>query len=205
MAEQRGPRRRADAERNATAILDAGLECLLLDPQASMTVIARAAGVSRVTLYSHFPTRESLLEAALDRSVTEAVHALDGAGAIGPADEALARLMRSSWQVLDRNFSAFAAVAAALPQDLIRDRHDRILRPVRDLILRGQQGGAIRKDLSADWLVTVVYQLMHAAAGEVRSERLTSAAAPDVLTATVLAALRAPTGSDDPLRERPTG
>ncbi|MCX5417646.1 TetR/AcrR family transcriptional regulator [Streptomyces sp. NBC_00059] len=191
MAVESSPRRRADAERNATAIIDAGVECLLVDPQASMAAVARAAGVSRVTLYSHFPTRESLLKAALERSVAEAVHAVDAeAGDVGPADEALARLMRSSWQVLDRNFSAFAAAAAALPPDVIRDRHDRILRPVRDLILRGQQEDAIRRDLSADWLVTVVYQLMHAAAGEVQAGRLTSAAAPDVLTATVLAALR---------------
>ncbi|MDJ0464094.1 TetR/AcrR family transcriptional regulator [Streptomyces sp. H27-C3] len=191
MTDESSPRRRADAERNATAILDAGLECLLVDPQASMAAIARAAGVSRVTLYSHFPTRESLLEAALERSVAEAVDALHAeAGDVGPADEALARLMRSSWQVLDRNFSAFAAAAATLPPDVIRDRHEYILRPVRDLILSGQQEGSIRKDLPADWLVTVVYQLMHAAAGEVQAGRMTTAAAPDTLTATTLAALR---------------
>jgi hypothetical protein len=32
-------------------------------------VVARAAGVGRVTLYAHFPSREQLLGAALDRAL----------------------------------------------------------------------------------------------------------------------------------------
>ncbi|MGW7440589.1 hypothetical protein [Streptomyces sp. NPDC054849] len=45
-------------------------------PKREGAAIARAAGVSRVTLYSHLPTREALLD-ALDRAVTEAA-ALEG-------------------------------------------------------------------------------------------------------------------------------
>ncbi|PWS48448.1 TetR/AcrR family transcriptional regulator, partial [Streptomyces sp. FT05W] len=40
MADESSPRRRADAERNATAIIDAGVECLLVDPQSSMAAVA---------------------------------------------------------------------------------------------------------------------------------------------------------------------
>ncbi|MGW1775484.1 TetR/AcrR family transcriptional regulator [Streptomyces sp. NPDC002104] len=201
--------RRADAERNAAAIVDAGLDCFLADPQASMAAIARAAGVSRVTLYSHFPTREALLDAALDRAVDEAaatLEALDGgsgsgsgsggeggggSAAAGGAEEALGVLIRSSWRVLDRHSAVFAAVSAALPPERLRERHDRILAPVRRLIGRGRESGELRADLSADWLVTVVYSMVHAAAAEVQAGRMTPAEAPEVLTATVLAAVSA--------------
>ncbi|MFJ7268140.1 TetR/AcrR family transcriptional regulator [Streptomyces sp. NPDC099050] len=194
--------RRADAERNTAAIVDAGLDCFLADPQASMAAIARAAGVSRVTLYSHFPTREALLDAALDRAVGEAAATLEalggedaaaggGAAGEGGVEEALGVLIRSSWRVLDRHSAVFAAVSAALPPERLRERHDRILAPVRRLIGRGRESGELRADLSADWLVTVVYSLVHAAAAEVQAGRMTPAEAPEILTATVLAAVSA--------------
>lgn len=188
--------RRADAERNTAAIVDAGLDCFLADPQASMAAVARAAGVSRVTLYSHFPTREALLDAALDRAVDEAaatLEALDGEGgaAEAGAEEDLGLLVRSSWRILDRHSAVFAAVSAALPPERLRERHDRILAPVRRLIGRGRESGELRTDLSADWLVTVVYTLVHAAAAEVQAGRMAPAEAPEILTATVLAAVTA--------------
>ncbi|MBT2455390.1 TetR/AcrR family transcriptional regulator [Streptomyces sp. ISL-86] len=196
------PRRRADAERNTAAIIDAGLDCFLADPQASMTSIARAAGVSRVTLYSHFPTREALLDAALERAITEAAAALeapDAAEAEGAAGAAgaegavagLERLVRTSWRLLDRHAAVFAAVSAALPPERLRERHGRVLAPVRRLIVRGQEAGELRADLSADWLVTVVYSLVHAAAAEVKAGRMAPEDAPRTLTATVLAAVAA--------------
>ncbi|MCJ0870751.1 TetR/AcrR family transcriptional regulator [Streptomyces sp. AP-93] len=195
--------RRADAERNTAAIVDAGLDCFLADPQASMAAVARAAGVSRVTLYSHFPTREALLDAALDRAVDEAALTLEGldgeggaaegaAGGVGVGvEEALGLLIRSSWRILDRHSAVFAAVSAALPPERLRERHDRILAPVRRLIGRGRESGELRADLSADWLVTVVYSLVHAAAAEVQAGRMTAAEAPEILTSTVLAAVTA--------------
>lgn len=163
-----------------------------------MAAVARAAGVSRVTLYSHFPTREALLDAALDRAVDEAaatLEALDGgsgaAADAGGVEEALGILIRSSWRILDRHSAVFAAVSAALPPERLRERHDRILAPVRRLIGRGREGGELRTDLSADWLVTVVYSLVHAAAAEVQAGRMDPAEAPEILTATVLAAVTA--------------
>lgn len=184
--------RRADAERNTAAIVDAGLDCFLADPQASMAAVARAAGVSRVTLYSHFPTREALLDAALDRAVDEAAAALEALdGEEGSVEEALGLLTRSSWRLLDRHSAVFAAVSAALPPERLRERHDRILAPVRRLIGRGRESGELRADLSADWLVTVVYSLVHAAAAEVQAGRMAPAEAPEILTATVRAAITA--------------
>jgi AcrR family transcriptional regulator len=70
-AQQRDTRRRADAERSIAAILDAGLACFGTNPDVTMTAVARAAGVGRVTLYAHFPSRQALLEAVMAHAITK--------------------------------------------------------------------------------------------------------------------------------------
>jgi TetR/AcrR family transcriptional repressor of mexJK operon len=59
-----------DHEKRA-AIIDAGWKTFLQDgfSGASLDAIARKAGVSRVTLYSHFPNKEALFRAAIEREM----------------------------------------------------------------------------------------------------------------------------------------
>jgi AcrR family transcriptional regulator len=52
---------RSDALDNRARILTAATEALSASTSASMTAIARSAGVGVGTLYRHFPTRESLI------------------------------------------------------------------------------------------------------------------------------------------------
>lgn len=184
-------RRRADAERNNTAIVDAAIGCLLADPQAGMAEIARAAGVSRVTLYAHFPSREAVVEAVLERTVADASEVLEAHTAeSAPADEALLGLARSSWRILDRHSALFLAVTTTLTPALMREHHERALAPLRRLLDRGRAEGAIRRDLPAEWLVTVFYSLIHAAAAEVQAGRLSADEVPDTLTRTLRPAIR---------------
>ncbi len=185
-----GVRRRADAQRSITAILDAALACFASDPDASMTAVARAAGVGRVTLYAHFPSREALLEAAQKRAFAELSAALDAEDLDGvPAREAVARTVRSSWKVLDQHRGLMAASVRHLDPARLRERHDPVLARIERLIARGQDEGVFRTDLPGGWLVAVAYNLSHAAAEEVNAGRLSSAAAAEVLEATLLAAL----------------
>ena len=67
------PRRRADAERNHAAIVEAALALFAERPEATMAEVAASAGVGRVTLYAHFPSRHALLEAVVDRAIAETV------------------------------------------------------------------------------------------------------------------------------------
>ncbi len=186
------PARRADAERNIAAIVAAGLDLLVKDPDASTADIAKAAGVGRVTLYGHFPTREALLEAVLDHAVTLANIALDDSAYDElPAPEAISRLIVSSWKLLDRNRRLLAAADRVLPTERIRHYHDEALARVERLILRGQDDGVFRTDLPPTWLVAHFYATLHSAAQEVDAGRLDQNDAARVLNTTLRAVFMA--------------
>jgi TetR/AcrR family transcriptional repressor of mexCD-oprJ operon len=183
-------RRRADAERNIAAILDAGLACFSRSADASVAEVARAAGVGRVTLYGHFPSRQALTDAVLAHAIGKANTALDAVAIDhGSAPEALARLIGSSWRIVDQHRTLLVAAQRDLPPARIRRHHDQAMARVERLIARGQADGAFRTDLPRSWLVATFYSLMHAAAEEVDAGRLDPAQAAAVLTATLLAAL----------------
>ena len=180
-------RRRADAERSIAAIVDAGVEAFSRRPETSMSEIAVAAGVGRVTLYAHFPSREALIEAVTERVLGEASASLDAADLErGPASDALGRLIRTSWSVLAHHGGIVAAEGALAPSTL-RHHHGDVLARMDRLIARGQAEGVFRTDLPRDWLVDVCYSLFHAAARAVGEGRQDPAATPDLLEATIRA------------------
>ncbi|MGW4383551.1 TetR/AcrR family transcriptional regulator [Kitasatospora sp. NPDC004531] len=186
-----GQPRRADAERNIAAILAAAAGCFARDPQVSMGEVASAAGVGRVTLYAHFPSREALLGELMDRALREVTAAIAAQRLDGmPADRALSALLRSSWQLLDRNLRMLHAARRALPAEAVEARHAEILAAVEQVVARGQDEGVFRADLPAHWLVTSVYALILAAGDQVEAGRFGSAEALAALDATVASALR---------------
>ncbi|MBT2232079.1 TetR/AcrR family transcriptional regulator [Nonomuraea sp. NEAU-A123] len=189
-ARQPVPARRADAERNIAAILDAGMRLLSTDPAASVADVAKAAGVGRVTLYGHFPSREALVDAVLDHAISIADLALGGVDIDGPpAPEAVAALLRSSWEVLDRHRRLFVAADRVLPMERIREHHDVPLRRIERLIARGRDDGDFRIDLPLSWLVTTFFGVLHSAAQEVEAGRLERADVERVLVTTMLSLL----------------
>ncbi|MFI6587406.1 TetR/AcrR family transcriptional regulator [Embleya sp. NPDC050493] len=188
-----GVRRRADAERNIAAILAAALGAFARDPEVTMTDIAREAGVGRVTLYGHFGSRDVLLEAAIGQALGEVDVLLDDVGiTVGPADEALVRLAREGWQVLDRTRGLRRAALKALGEASLRRQHARVLTRVDELVARGRSEGDIRTDLPAAWLTATYYGVIHTAADEVDAGRLDRAAAGDTIAATLRSALATP-------------
>ncbi len=56
-------RQRSDAALNAARLLEVARHRLATDPDATMAALAGEAGVSRGTLYRHFPSRDELVEA----------------------------------------------------------------------------------------------------------------------------------------------
>ncbi|TMR08494.1 TetR/AcrR family transcriptional regulator [Nonomuraea turkmeniaca] len=192
-ARQPVPVRRADAERNIAAILEAATRLLSADPGASVADIAKAAGVGRVTLYGHFPSREALVDAVLDHTVGVADAVLEDPSIdAAPAPEAMEKLLRSSWEILDRHRRLFVAADRVMATERIREHHDRPLRRVERLIARGQRDGDFRTDLPLSWLVTTFFSIIHSAAQEREAGRLAPENVERVLVTTMLSVLEQP-------------
>jgi hypothetical protein len=124
--------------------------------------------------------------------IADARDTLDAVDVSGDPRDALARLVGSSWLVVDRLRLVLAAAQRELPAERIHQAHERVLDRVQSLIERGRDAGAFRADLPLPWLVSLAMNVMHAAAAEVTAGRLTSGQAPSVVAATLLAALTAP-------------
>ena len=188
-------RRRADAERSRAAILEAAVSVLGERPDASVAAIGRAAGVTRQTVYAHFPSRRALLSAVLDRATEESIAAMDAAERdADSALDALRRMMDASWRTAE-SFPSLAEIAADAADAERTDRTDRTERaggagrsegavenerrhlPVLErlvaLIERGQRTGEFAPDLPAAWLASAVIALAHAAAREAAAGRFT--------------------------------
>jgi AcrR family transcriptional regulator len=167
-------RRRADAERNIKAILDAAATLLGERPDASMAEIAVAAGVARQTVYTHYGSREELLAAVINRAIEETAATMDTARLDkGPPAEALLRLIDAGWQRLERHHRLRANPDAPDSEELFQ-QHGPIIERLERLIRRGQRSGAFDRRLSPAWLIAASLGLFHAAADEVSAGRMTS-------------------------------
>jgi TetR/AcrR family transcriptional regulator, mexCD-oprJ operon repressor len=180
--------RRADAEQNTARILDAAQACLCRSTTASMAEIAQAAGLGRVTVYGHFPSREALIEATLARLLQRGEAVLGSLDLTGDPRQALRTLIESSWRLIADADAVLQAAQSVLPPRRIRELHAKPAQRVEELVHRGQAEGAFRTDLPATWLVSVLYHVLKGAAADVSAGRLDPADAPGFIVATMLAA-----------------
>jgi AcrR family transcriptional regulator len=193
-AETAAPRRRrADADRSVAAILDAALEALASDPDSSMSAIARRAGVVRATIYVHFPTRESLLDAVMEHAVAQVAEAARGAEPDrGEPVEALERVLLATWRQLAHFHALLALNTARLPAEELHRRHLPVLDQLQPLIERGRKQGAFRSDLPVSWQLAVLRAIVHTASREIQGGRITEAKAEAAMLSTALAAISEP-------------
>jgi AcrR family transcriptional regulator len=183
-------RRRADADRSVQAIRDAALEALASDPEASMAEIARRAGVVRATIYAHFPTRESLLDAVMEHAVEQVAQAMREAEPDrGEPKEALERVLLATWNQLSQFHSVLAINISRLSAKELRRRHLPVTTQLVPLMERGQAAGVFRSDLSVAWQIAVVRAIVHAASTELQAGRLSQAEVERTMLTTALAAV----------------
>lgn len=183
---------RADAQRNLTSIVSAAIEVLAERPEASMTDVASAAGLTRQTVYAHFPSRAALLGAVLERAVADAVARMDASGIDdGPAEEVLARLVHASWRELVKHANLLEALHREVPPSQVHAGHAPVIERLERLIRRGRREGAFTRDAPVGWLVAAYLGLVHAAGEEVARGRLRPRDAEPALQRSVLAVLRA--------------
>ncbi len=145
---QRKPR--ADAERNRDRLLEVAKEAFTRSgADASLDDIAKQAGVGAGTLYRHFPSRESLIEAVYRTEVEKLAAAERNFAETMPPLEAL-----RSWMFLFVDHIATKKIIAPALNTLVGGRsrvfeasHGQIWEAIRALVKRAIKSGDIREDL----------------------------------------------------------
>lgn len=150
---------RADARRNRDALLAAAVQALSADgPEVTLEAIAAAAGVGIGTLYRHFPTRDSLVEAAYRNELERLCDSADELLATLPPDQAVREWMECfvDYAVTKRGMSdALRALIAAGGNPFAHSR-DRMLGALGKLLDAAIAAGTVRADVApADLLATL--------------------------------------------------
>ncbi|MCC2593936.1 TetR/AcrR family transcriptional regulator [Tessaracoccus sp. OS52] len=185
-------KRRADARRNAASILDAATRCLARDPDVSLKEIAAEAGVGRVTLYGHYETRTALVDAVVDRAISQSESDLKAVDLSGDPAEAMSRLIGATWDLTHRFGALVVAAERTLPAERLRVLHHEPAARVRELLNRGRKAGIFRSDMPAEWQITAIQALVHAGVEAAYRDELTPDQARKLVPRTVLGALTQP-------------
>lgn len=170
------------------ALLDGAAVLLAARPAASMDDVARAAGVSRATLFRRFPSRSALVGALCRQAVEAFVAATEplagdlGGDCVSALRGLVARLVPLG--------SRYGLLTSQPLDDLVEQEllgraaagEDR----VRALVRRGQEAGAFRVDVDPEWVLTALTWLVGGAADGVRLGRLAPARVEAAVTDTVL-------------------
>ncbi|MGV9550980.1 TetR/AcrR family transcriptional regulator [Streptomyces ardesiacus] len=144
---------RADAARNREQLLEAATRVLASSgTEASMRAIAREAGVGIGTLYRHFPTRESLVEAVYrDQVVRLTSGARDLLADMAPA-VALRRWMDLFGDWIATKNGMLDTLLTLVESDVVghaRTR-DEILNAIASILAAGRTAGELRPDVTAE-------------------------------------------------------
>jgi AcrR family transcriptional regulator len=148
---------RADAARNRARVLQVAFETFAAEGLGvPIDEIARRAGVGAGTVYRHFPTKESLFQAIVaDRMAQLAA----GARAMVEEDPGNA-VYRFMAHMVDEGAAdqGLAEAFAGTGIDLGDDERE-FMEVLGDLVTRAQQAGAIRSDVDAKDIKTLIVGL----------------------------------------------
>ena len=149
------PALRADAQKNRELILSAA-EALFLEKGAAVPLeeVAKRAGVGIGTLYRRFPTREALLAATSnERFLALAQSSRARAPDLTPGDA-----IRAYLEELARDTSIYQSLAASIGTVIQCGTPgcNAITAEGHRLLQRGQEAGAIRRDVTYEDFIYVV-------------------------------------------------
>lgn len=110
------------------------------------------------TLYRHFPSRVTLLEAAFEPRLRGFLETADSALVTADARDAfvvyLENLFRA--QAGDRGFNDFLSRRFPASAEIERS-HDRLCRQIDDVLTRAQQAGRVRADIALADIVNLIW------------------------------------------------
>ncbi|WP_208817652.1 TetR/AcrR family transcriptional regulator [Micromonospora echinofusca] len=170
----------------SATLLEVATRVLLVDPTASLGDVARAAGVSRTTLYARFPTRQALL-VALASEAMDLVEQAYAAARLddGAVEQALRRLVELTVPLGSRVEFLLRERSLDIEPELVA-RYEQLDAPVIALMRRAQIAGQVRADLPAWWMATAVIGAVSTAWEAIADGRLAVRDAPSLVLDTVL-------------------
>lgn len=155
-----------------------------------MEEVARAAGISRATLFRRYPSRAALVADLCERAVDAFVNAVDAARPEdGPPADALWRVVGALADLAPQYGLMVLQPLDDLGEAALLDRARAGEQRLHALVLRAQRTGAIRVDLPAEWVTTAVTWLVVGAADGLRLGRLAPAGIRHLVVQTVMGAV----------------
>jgi AcrR family transcriptional regulator len=144
---------RADAARNRDTLLAAATRAFAsAETEPSMRAIAREAGVGIATLYRHFPTRESLVDAIYHDQVQRLTAGARELLRQLPPAQAMRQWMDLFGEWLATKHGMLDTLAAMLESGAIAHAQSRteLLDAITTILDAGRAAGDIRGDVSAE-------------------------------------------------------
>ena len=162
----------------------------------SMEDLARAAGITKSSIYHHVRGKDALLAMALDRALASLFAVLDEDGATtGAARDRLVHVLRRSVEVLDAELPSVTLllrVRGNSPTELAAlERRRELDRRVTDLVAAAIADGDLRDDLDPGLVTRLLFGTVNSLVEWYRPDRGASAEeVADALVATVLQGLQ---------------
>ncbi|WP_299176737.1 TetR/AcrR family transcriptional regulator [uncultured Neptuniibacter sp.] len=152
-------------QKSNRALLDTSFQVLLTNPHASLSEVAKQAGVGRATLYRHFPTREHLITAIAIESLQLVKNSIDPIVAKGLQEEAALHNMVMALLPLADRFHFLQMIWTVVEFDQkVLSLYENQMDAIKCWIIQGQKQGIINSDLAPDWIVSVIDSMLYSAA-----------------------------------------
>ncbi len=138
------------------------------NPEASLSAIADAAGVSRATLHRYFPARQALIDTISLHAIQEtdaAVNAINWEGMTG--QEYLLAVFEAVIPLGDR-YHVLSRVPLDAASDAVREAYARQLRGVDTMVQWMAREGLVASRVPTAWAALVIDSLIYAAWTAVR-------------------------------------
>lgn len=153
----------ARSQKSRRALLDAGIAVLLRNPSASLSEVAREAGVGRATLYRHFQTREELVRALALESLQLTDEAMAPIAEQNLKGTAAIKAMLSAIMPLADRFHFLLSLWEQATDTEVSAIYERQLEELATLVEQAKAEGSIHPRYSVTWVVTMIDSLIYGA------------------------------------------
>ncbi|HWM96092.1 MAG TPA: TetR/AcrR family transcriptional regulator [Streptosporangiaceae bacterium] len=163
---------RKDARTNRERILTAAREAFAASSSASLSAIARQAGVGIGTLYRHFPSREALVVELYRHDIQHLIDLAPALAASHPPLEALRLWFGEVARYGQLKYGAAEIIHAATSDD---EYYEPFVRAIAVLLDHGAADGSLKKGLDPEDVLlqlSVLWRIDPGRGGEDRAARI---------------------------------